>query len=393
MSAMVRIAVKDLRQRLRDRSAVMVAIVLPLALAFIYSSLFGTAAAPRPFGYAVVDLDRGDVAQVFVTDVLGEVERQGFVTVRAVGSVAEAERLAGSGAIDAAFVLPAGFSAAVRGQAAVSIDVIGNVDSPTGTDIARSIARSFTADLNGVRLSIAAALGDDHRGATPDEIAAVAQRAVEAAHPLRLVDLSAAAKVLPLKLYFAAGMAVFFLFFTVQFGVASLLDERAEGTMARLLAAPIRPAAVLAGKMAASVAVGLASMAVLVAATTAVMRISWGDPVGVALLVVAGVLAATGVTSLVASFARTPDQAGGALAVVSVLLGLLGGAFFPLAQVGGLAATASLATPHAWFLRGLGELTAGGGPASVLPAAGAMTAFAAVTLGLASLRLRRVVQP
>ena len=393
MSATLRIALKDLRQRLRDRSAIMVAIVLPLALAFIYSSLFGTAAAPRAFGYAVVDLDRGDVAQVFVTDVLGAVSRQGFVTVRVVGTVAEAEQLTGDGDIDAAFVLPAGFSAAVRGQAAASIDVIGNVDSPTGTDIARSIARSFTADLNGVRLSIAAALGDDHQGATPDEIAAVAQRAVQAAHPLRLVDSSAAAKVLPLKLYFAAGMAVFFLFFTVQFGVSSLLDERAEGTLARLLAAPIRPGAVLAGKMSASVAVGLASMAVLVGATTALMRISWGDPVGVSLLVVAGVLAATGVTSLVASFARTPDQAGGALAVVSVLLGLLGGAFFPLAQVGGLAATASLATPHAWFLRGLGELAAGGGPASVLPAAGAMAAFAAVTLGLASLRLRRVVQP
>jgi ABC-2 type transport system permease protein len=393
MVATYRIAVKDLRQRLRDRSAVMVAIVLPLALAFIYSALFGTAAAPRAFGYAVVDLDRGDVAGVFVADVLGEIERQGLVTIRSLPTVAEAERLAVDGAIDAAFVLPAGFSAAVRGQAPASIDVIGNVDSPTGTDIARSIARSFTADLNGVRLSIAAALGDDHEPATREQLAAVAQRAVQAAHPLRIVDSSAAAKVLPLKLYFAAGMAVFFLFFTVQFGVSSLLDERAEGTLSRLLAAPIRPVAVLAGKMAASVAVGLVSMAVLVAATTALMRVSWGDPVGVALLVVAGVLAATGVTSLVASLARTPDQAGSWLAVVSVLLGLLGGAFFPLAQVGGLAATASLATPHAWFLRGLGELAAGGGPASVLPAVAAMSAFAAVTLGLALLRLRKVVAP
>jgi ABC-2 type transport system permease protein len=393
MNAAIRIALKDLRQRLRDRSAVMVAIVLPLALAFIYSSLFGTAAAPRAFGYAVVDLDHGDVAQVFVTDVLGEIQIQGLVTVRSVGAPAEAERLAASGAIDAAFVLPAGFSAAVRGQAPVAIDVIGNVDSPTGTDVARSIARSFTADLNGVRLSIAAALADDHEGATSEQLAAVAQRAVQAAHPLRLVDSSAAAKVLPLKLYFAAGMSVFFLFFAVQFGVASLLDERAEGTLARLLAAPIRPVAVLAGKMAASVVVGLVSMAVLVAATTALMRISWGDPVGVALLVVAGVLAATGVTSLVASLARTPDQSGSWLAVTSVLLGLLGGAFFPLAQVGGFAATVSLATPHAWFLRGLGELAAGGGPASVLPAVAAMSVFAAATLGLALLRLRKVVQP
>jgi ABC-2 type transport system permease protein len=393
MNATYRIAAKDLRQRLRDRSAVMVAIVLPLALAFIYSSLFGTAAAPRAFDYAVVDLDHGAVAGVFVTDVLGEIQRQGLVTVRSLGTIAEAERLTADGVLDAAFVLPIGFSAAVRDRAPATIDVIGNVDSPTGTDIARSIARSFAADLNGVRLSVAATLADDHADAAPDQLAAIVTRAVQAAHPLRLVDTSAAAKVLPLKLYFAAGMAVFFLFFTVQFGMASLLDERAEGTLSRLLAAPIRPVAVLAGKMAASVAVGLVSMAVLVAATTALMRISWGDPVGVALLVIAGVLAATGVTALVASLARTPDQAGGWLAVVSVLLGLLGGAFFPLAQVGGLAATASLATPHAWFLRGLGELAAGGGPASVLPAVAALSVFAAATLGLALLRLRKVVQP
>ena len=58
MAAALRIAGKDLRQRLRDRSAVMVAVVLPLALAFIYSTLFGGAAAPRAFEYGVVDLDR-----------------------------------------------------------------------------------------------------------------------------------------------------------------------------------------------------------------------------------------------------------------------------------------------------------------------------------------------
>jgi ABC-2 type transport system permease protein len=393
MGATVRIAAKDLRQRLRDRSALMVAIVLPLALAFIYSSLFGTAAAPRAFGYAVANLDHGDVAQVFVTDVLGEIQRQGLISVRAVGTVAEAERLAADGTIDAAFVLPAGFSAAVRGQAPVTIEVIGNGDSPTGTEVARAIAGSFVADLSGVRLAVAAALSESQVHPTPDQLAAVTRRAVQAARPLRLVDRSANAKVLPLKVYFAAGMAVFFLFFTVQFGISSLLDERAAGTLGRLLAAPIRPVAVLAGKMTASVAVGLLSMAVLVWSTTVLMRISWGHPAGVALLVGAGVLAATGVTSLVASLARSPDQAGSWLAVVSVLLGLLGGAFFPLAQVGGSAATVSLATPHAWFLRGLGELAAGGGPISVLPAVAAMSTFAAVTFGLALVRLRKVVQP
>jgi ABC-2 type transport system permease protein len=370
----------------------MLAVVLPLALAFIYSTLFGGAATPRAFEYGVVDLDRGAIAQTFVTDVLPGIEGQGYITVRPIADVATARRLVGDGTLDAAFVLPAGFTTAAGSQAVADIEVIGDVDSPTGTDVARSIARSFVTDLNGVRLSIAAAVGDEHDSVTPEQLAAVARRAVDAASPVRIADVSATAKVLDLKTYVAAGMAVFFLFFTVQFGVASLLDERADGTLARLLAAPIRPVSVLAGKMLASIAVGLASMAVLVAATTALMRISWGDPIGVAMLVVAGVLAATGVTSLVASFARTPDQAGSWGAIVAVLLGLIGGAFFPLSQAGGAAAALSLASPHAWFLRGLGELAGGGGPASVLPAVAAMLAFAATTLAVAGLRWRRVVQ-
>jgi ABC-2 type transport system permease protein len=67
--------------------------------------------------------------------------------------------------------------------------------------------------------------------------------------------------------------------------------------------------------------------------------------------------------------------------------------FFPLSEAGDAVATASLASPHAWFLRGLGELAGGGGPASVLPAAGAMLVFAAVTFAAAGLRLRAVVRP
>jgi ABC-2 type transport system permease protein len=396
MATAFRIAAKDLRQRLRDRSALMVALVLPLALAFIYSSLFGAAAAPRAFAYGVVDLDRGAVAAVFVSGVLPRIEDQGYLTVRALDDVASARRLVDGGSLDAAFVLPAGFTAAVQSQAAAEIEVIGSVDAPTGTDVARSIARSFAADLNGVRLAVAAALdgnGAGHGALAADQVAAVAQRAVDSTAPVRIVDVSATAKVLDLKTYVAAGMAVFFLFFTVQFGLASILDERAEGTLARLLAAPIRPLSVLAGKLLASIGLGLASMAVLVTATTVLMRISWGDPAGVALLVVAAVLAATGVTSLVASLARTPDQAGSWQAIVSVLLGLIGGAFFPLSQAGGLAATVSLASPHAWFLRGLGELAGGGGPTATLPAVGAMLAFAAVTLTVAGLRWRTVVRP
>jgi ABC-2 type transport system permease protein len=392
MLASLRIAGKDLRERGRDRSAFLVALVLPLALAFIYGSLFGPAATPRALQFAVVDLDGSAIAHAFVADVLEPMARQDILRVRSAATVDEASRLADAGTIDAAFVLPAGFGAAAQGMAATDILVIGNIDAPTGTDVARSIASAYVTQLNSIRTAVAAA-AEDASGMPPEQLALLAERARSTAAPVLLQNVSASAKVLDLKAYFAAGMAIFFLFFTVQFGVSSLLDERANGTLSRLLAAPIRPAAVLAGKLLASLLLGLVSMAALMTATALIMGIAWGDPVGVGLVVLGGVLAATGVTALVASLARTMEQAGGWNAIVAVTLALLGGSMFPISQLGGVVATVGLATPHAWFMRGLGELAAGGGPADVLPAVAAMSAFGAMFGALALLRLRKLVQP
>jgi ABC-2 type transport system permease protein len=193
--------------------------------------------------------------------------------------------------------------------------------------------------------------------------------------------------------FFAAGMAVFFLFFAVQFGVASLLDERRDGTLARLLAAPVPRVSILAGKLLTSLVVGVLSMTVLVVATSLLLGADWGHPVGVAVLVLAGVLAATGIMAVVAGLARSAEQAGNWQAIVGVTLGMLGGVFFPVAQVGGVLDTVSWLTPHRWFMQGLADLAGGGDVAAVLPSAGAMLLFAAVTGGIAVLLLRRVVRP
>ena len=134
-------------------------------------------------------------------------------------------------------------------------------------------------------------------------------------------------------------------------------------------------------------------MTVLVVATSLLLGAEWGNPIGVGLLILAGVVAAMAVMALIATLARTPEQAGNWQAVVALGLGMLGGSFFPVAQAGGLIEKLSLATPHAWFLRGVGELQAGGGVVDVLPAVAAILAFAAVTGALAFLRREKLVGP
>lgn len=372
MRAALAITRNDLHRRLRDRSALLVALVLPLALAGIFSlTLSDVTDDEVTFEYVLVDEDGGAVAQAF-RRALGEIE--------AIRLTPDADAAA------ATFVVPRGFSAAVEAGGPAHLDVVGDPDAPIGTLVGEAVAAAFAEEVRAVAASVLAAQG---RG----DPAALARRAAEVPSPLALEDVTAAQKELDARTFYAAGMAVFFLFFTVQLGISSLFEERRDGTLARLLAAPVPRRAILAGKVATSLVVGIASMTVLALATSLLLGAEWGDPVGVGILILAGVCAATAVTALVATFARTQEQVGSWQAIVALVLGMLGGSFFPVGQAGGLVATLSLATPHAWFLRGLGDLAAGGGVGAALPAAAVILAIAAVTGLVAVVRIDRLVQP
>ncbi len=134
-------------------------------------------------------------------------------------------------------------------------------------------------------------------------------------------------------------------------------------------------------------------MLVLAVATTFMIGAQWGNPVGVGILMVCGVLSALGIMAVVAVVSRTPEQAANWQAIVAVGLGLLGGTFFPLSQGPRLLALFSKLTPHAWFLQGLGDLSAGGDLTSVITPALALVTFFVVTVGASMAFGKEVLAP
>jgi ABC-2 type transport system permease protein len=393
MRATLLICGKDLKARLRDRSALLIGIVVPLALAFIFNAIFsGISGNSKAIALGVVNADRGAASARFVSGVLGAVGRSGLIAIHREPTAARARALAAKGTLDAVIIIPAGFSARVASQRPAAMQVIGNVDAPISAEVARFIAEGYTADLNRVRLSVATVLAAGGPAArSPGRIQALAARAAAAAAPVAVADVSAKSKQLDQKSFFAAGMAVFFLFFTVQFGVTSLLEERNDGTLARLAAAPISRGSILAAKLLTSFMLGVISMFVLVVATSLLFGASWGDPLGVAVLVVAAILAATGIMALLATFAKDAEQAGNWQAVVAVILGLLGGTFFPVSLAPGILSRLTYVAPQAWFMRGLGDLRGGSLSVIWVPAL-AMLALAAVTSAIAMTRLRHLTE-
>lgn len=390
MRAALRLARKDLARSIRDRSAIAVSIVAPLLLAFILSSVLPEDDLQVTYGF--VDEDRGRIAQVFRRQVVEGVAEE-FATVETLGGRDEALRRASDDELAAAFVLPAGLSDAVLAGRAASIEVVESPASEVGAPVARSLVEGFVAELNAVALSVGTTVAA-RGGAAPsrEELARLGSVAQQEGTPVVVSDRGAGNREFDTTTFFAAGMAVFFLFFTTQFGAQSLLRERREGTLTRLLAAPMSRRSIVAGKALFTFTLGVVSLAVLLLASRYLFGARWGDPIGVALIVLAAVYAAMGVQSVVTTMAKTDEQAGAYGSVIAVTLGLLGGTFFPLSQAPGAVQALSYATPHAWIMRGLGDLSGGaGGPGDVLLPIVVLLGMGTATGAVALLRATRIV--
>lgn len=382
------IAVKDLRLRLRDRSLWIIGIVAPLGLAFIFNLVFGgglnDVGENITLELGVVDEDPGEVSDAFL-EVMGAVESDGLVELASYDSVDAARAAVDDGEVGAVFLLGPTLSDDLLAGADTAIEVVGSVDAQTTTQIATSIAERFAIGLQQANASAVTALVAGV--IQPAEVAATAQEA-GAEPPLIGLDVSeAATRQLDSATYLTAGMAIFFTFFIAGTSMTSMLDERREGTMARLLGAPISRGSVLAGKSLTSVMIAVFSLSVLMVASVFLMGADWGDPVGAAILVVTGVLAVSAVMTMVSGFAKTAEQAANLQSIVAVTLAMLGGTFVPISSSDSLLGRLSLATPNAWFIRGLSDL-AGGGWTEALPAAGVLLAMA-VVFGIIGLSVAR----
>jgi ABC-2 type transport system permease protein len=393
MGAAWQIAVKDLKLRLRDRSVFIIGLIAPLALAFVFNLVFGGSindvGEQVTFSLGVAVQDDGELGSAFLT-VLRELEEEGLIELTEFASDTAATSAAGDGDVGAAFLVPAGASDALREGDGFDIGVVGDVDAPTTTDVAAAIARRFAAGVERANLSALAVVAN---GVVPAAEFADLAAAAGAEPPLIEVgEVQAEVRQLDPATYFVAGLSVFFIFFIAGLSVSSMLEERRDGTLSRLIAAPISRASIIGGKSLTSIIIGVGALTVLVIASRFLMGAEWGPPLGVAMMVGAAVLAVVGVMTLVGGLAKTPEQAGNLQSVVAVTFAMLGGTFVPIANSQGLLARLQYLTPNAWFIRGLADMSAGDVSAGLAPA-GVLLVFAVVTGTLGATVVGKAVRP
>lgn len=372
------VAGADLRRRLRNRSAVVVAFVGPLSLGVVFSVLVGGAGSST-FEIGVVDLDHSPASTDLVASLVAANAEQDQLRFVALDDDQAARRQVTDGDLGAAIVLAQGFQ---------DVEVLRDPEQPVSGQVAQSVAQSIASGYERVGLSVATAAT---LGVTPDD--AVVAAAGEVPPALALSDLPVGGRELSPGAFYGASMAVLFLFFTVGFAARSVLTERQTGTLARQLATPATPGAILAGKTLSVAVLGFAGFVTVWLVTSLLFGAPWGDPVAVVALMAATVLAVAGVATFVASLARSERQADAATTVTAFVLALLGGNFVG-PNLPPLLRRLSVFTPNGWALRSFTALnTDAAGLREILTALAVLVAMGLVFGAVGVVRVRRVMLP
>jgi len=382
----LRIAEIGVLRMLRDRQGLFFVFALPAIIIVVFGLAFGGSGS-REIGVADEDgtsLSRELVAQLETTP--------GSLEIRAFGSLELLRDAVERNAVDAGLGIPAGYADALLdgGQASVeyfarpetiSLAVRPILDDAVGHEAAVVTAARFAAGERDIpfaqALSEVRALADTTDG--------LEVRAEAPGDPLIEPGMNG-------YLMGAQSQLVLFMFMTSMTAASALIVSRQLGVSRRMFATPTSATTIMVGETLGRFGVAMIQGLFILVGTAAVFGVAWGDPLAAGMVVVVYGLVGTGVAMLVGSIAGNAEQASSVGVGVAMLLGAFGGAMVPPEVFPEIMRTLSFVTPHAWAIDAFRDLALRDADlAGILPQLGVLAAFAAVLIGLATVRFRRTL--
>jgi ABC-2 type transport system permease protein len=406
------IGLKDLRLIFRDRAALTFMLLAPflltIGLGFVTGRFSGSASGLSNIPVVIVNNDKEQLGDA-LADLFSSEELADLMEPTSASDPAAARQIIDADEAAAAVVIPVGFTRSIippEGTAVdpgiqpepVQIEVYTNPSRPTSAGVVKAIVDEFVSRLEEGRTSgmtsivqlMQAGLLDPQNAA--GEARALFENVEEndsSAIRLKKNQDGREAVEFDILAYMAPGMALLFLMYTVSHGGRSILAERSQGTLPRLLVSPTFTAQVLGGKVLGIFMTGVAQVGILILASSIFFGVKWGDAAGLGALILAAVFGATGWGLLITALARTPAQVGSLGSAIMLIFGILGGSFVNLEQMPPLVRTLSKITPNAWGLDGFTTLALGGTLPNLLEPIAALMIMGTVLFGVAVILFSR----
>src|SRR5687767_686482 len=332
MRKLLLIGLKDLKLVFRDRAALTFMLLAPflltIGMGFVTGRFSGSSSGLSDIPVIIVNLDNEQLGNA-LADVFSLEELADLMEPGASADPEAARRLIDDDQAAAAIIIPEGFTrsiipadgttfdASYIQPEPVKVEVYTNPSRPASAGVVKAIVDEFISRVEEGRTSGMISILQLMAGGllTPQNAESEARELFQnvdesesIAITLKKNQEGAEAIEFDILAYMAPGMALLFLMYTVSYGGRSILQERSQGTLRRLMISPTSNAQVLGGKVLGIFLMGVAQVGILILASTIFFRVQWGDSLGVLVLILATALGATGWGMLITALARTPAQ-------------------------------------------------------------------------------------
>ena len=378
----------------RDRAALVLAFIVPIAFFSIFAVIFGGGgnrmSGTSRVAVAVVDEEKSEKSRALVEALAADSGLRVITTAAAPrgsrGAAAEttltraaAEAMVKRGDVPAALILPPGTGAAIGsfdGAGAKAL-VLHDPSDPVA-------ARMVGGLLQRAALRAASAnggfMGRVNKG--PDEMM-----------PLRYEEQAVLGEKRdsPMVAFYAAGIAVMFIMFSAAGAGGALIEETDSGTLERVLTSGLGMNGLLLAKWLYSTTLACAQVTIMFVWGMLVFRLPLVQHVaGFAIMTVFTAAAAAAFGLVLATMSRTRQQLAGFANLLVLSLNALGGSMFPRFLMSEGLQRASLIGFNAWALDGYLKVFWREAPlAALAPQVGALIGFTALFLVLARRLARR----
>ncbi|HET9918595.1 MAG TPA: ABC transporter permease [Ktedonobacteraceae bacterium] len=343
------IAKKDLLLTLKDRSSILLLLVVPLVLiavvGFAFGNAFGTGSSQISIQVAVSNQDNGYVGKAILSALKINTSQLVISVKQYDNASAVTEQVANSN-VNAGIVIPAGTSDALTRDAQNGAPIQNLVKFyalPSNNDARITITQQIVSSVMSQLAAGSAAIGQvyhvcnqpgNHCAQSTIDAATIASSVgqssgIAAAQSVESLTAGEAPKIGQFDLILP-GYAIFFALFSVNAAAATILQEKEDGTFRRLLIAPIQKYALLGGKLLAQFLLTLLQLAILFAVGYFAFHIHIGNWPAVIALLIGASFAATGLGILLVSLVKTRRQLAPVVTLVTLLTSAIGGAWWPL---------------------------------------------------------------
>ena len=361
----LRIALNDIRVVLKDRMVLLWWLAMPLAFVFMFSFMARDRGQDSTW-LPVFKFDEHEMADIFLDQLRTE---QYWIDVKTASDEHWIDDWA------RALIIPGSFSESVLSGERVDLTLTKGKGNPEKTLAAQTLLVRTLIKFNGAIASINLIERGWSEESKKDLVAELKKA------PQLSVDNKQHFSLRPPPSGFAftlpAYMVMFMMMMTIMYGGITLIEERRNKRISRLVAMPVSVFEIFMGKMLGRMLQPILQGGLLIAAGVLLFRVNLGDhPLALIPVILSFSFFCGSLGLLFGVVLRTEQQVMGIGILITMVLAALGGCWWPLEVAPAIFKTIALFTPSYWAIQGIHDVMSfGKSLAGVLPECGILTAF------------------